>query len=127
MKYSSLKSENHGFTLVEIMIVVAIIALLVVLALPSFVKARKQSEGRRILNDARQMDSAIDEWAMNNNMSEGANIDTSGASTYLKTSWKTADVLGRSYNVTVVGTTQISINTATKTSLAGVGIDWGIY
>jgi type IV pilus assembly protein PilA len=127
MKYSNLKPKNHGFTLVEIMIVVAVIALLVVLALPSFVKARKQSEGRRILNDARQMDSAIDEWAMNNNIADGANVDTSAAGTYLKTTWKTSDVLGKAYNVTVVGTTQISINTATKTSLAGVGIDWGIY
>jgi type IV pilus assembly protein PilA len=127
MTHSNLKWENQGFTLVEIMIVVAIIGLLAVLALPSFSKARKQSQGRRILNDARQMDSAIDEWALNNNMTDGANIDTSAAGTYLKSTWKTVDVLGKSYNVTVVGTTQISINAATKTSLAGVGIDWGIY
>jgi prepilin-type N-terminal cleavage/methylation domain-containing protein len=127
MKHKNIKWKNQGFTLVEIMIVVAIIALLAVLALPSFDKSRKQSQGRRILNDARQMDNAIDEWALNNNMSDGANIDTSGASTYLKTTWKTVDVLGKSYNLNVVGTTQISINTATKTSLAGVGIDWGIY
>jgi hypothetical protein len=32
--------------------------------LPSFIKARKQSQGRRILNDARQMDAAVDQWAM---------------------------------------------------------------
>jgi prepilin-type N-terminal cleavage/methylation domain-containing protein len=127
MRHSNLKWENHGFTLVEIMIVVATIGLLAVLALPSFIKARKQSEGRRILNDARQMDGAIDQWAINNNIADGANIDTSAAGTYLKSSWKTTDVLGKSFNVTVVGTTQISINTATKTSLAGVGIDWGIY
>jgi len=127
MKHKNIKWKNQGFTLVEIMIVVAIIALLAVLALPSFDKSRKQSQGRRILNDARQMDNAIDEWALNNNMSDSANIDTSGASTYLKTTWKTVDVLGKSYNLNVVGTTQISINTATKTSLAGVGIDWGIY
>jgi prepilin-type N-terminal cleavage/methylation domain-containing protein len=127
MRHSNLKRENQGFTLVEIMIVVAIIGLLTVLALPSFIKSRKQSQGRRILNDARQMDSAIDEWALNNNMADGANVDTSAAGTYLKGTWKTTDVLGKTFTVTVVGTTQISINTATKTSLAGVGIDWGIY
>jgi type II secretory pathway pseudopilin PulG len=108
------------------MIVVAIIGLLTVLALPSFSEARKQSQGRRILNDARQMDGAIDQWATNNNMSDGAHIDTSAAGTYLKSSWKTTDALGKLFNVTVVGTTQISINTVTKTSLAVVGIDWAL-
>ena len=56
--------QTAAFTLVEIMIVVAIIGLLTVLALPSFIKARKQSQGRRILNDARRMDAAVDQWAM---------------------------------------------------------------
>src|ERR1035438_8258616 len=57
-----IRRHMGGFTLVEIMIVVAIIGLLVVLALPSMIKSRKQSQGRRILNDARQMDAAVDQW-----------------------------------------------------------------
>ena len=61
---NKIRRERSAFTLVEIMIVVAIIGLLAALAIPGFVKARKQSQGRRIMNDCRQMDSAIDQWAL---------------------------------------------------------------
>jgi prepilin-type N-terminal cleavage/methylation domain-containing protein len=127
MAYHTLKRDNQGFTLVEIMIVVAIIGLLAALAIPAFVKARKQSQGRRILNDCRQMDSAINQWALETGQTDGNTIDTVGSQTYLKTAWNTVDLLGNTYNLTVVGTSQISVNASTKTSLAGVGIDWGAY
>ena len=109
------------------MIVVAIIGLLVALAVPSFVKARKQSQGRRILNDARQMDAAIDQWALEKGKKDGDTVDTTEASTYLKGEWKANDLLGNAYTVATVGTNQIQIATTTKTALAGVGIDWGAY
>ena len=127
MSHNTLKRDNQGFTLVEIMIVVAIIGLLAALAIPGFVKARKQSQGRRILNDCRQMDAAINQWALETGQSDGAAVDTTGAQTYLKTAWNPNDLLGNAYAVTVVGGTQISIAAATKTALAGVGIDWGAY
>ena len=122
-----IRNDRSAFTLVEIMIVVAIIGLLAALAIPGFVKARKQSQGRRILNDVRQMDAAIDQWALENGKKDGDAIDTTSATSYLKTAWKTQDLLGAAYNVTVVGSTQISIAASTKTALAGVGIDWGSY
>jgi len=109
------------------MIVVSIIGLLAVLVLPSFLKARKQAQGRRVVNDARTMDDAIQQWALDYNKSDGQTIDTSAVSTYMKTSWHSKDILANGYNVTVVGSTQFSINTSTKTSLAGVGIDWASY
>src|ERR1700722_2589708 len=112
-----------AFTLVEIMIVVAIIGLLVVLALPSFIKARKQSQGRRILNDARQMDAAVDQWAIEYNKKDGDTVDTVAAATYLKSTWKTKDVLGHDFTLNPVGTDQVNIATTTKSALAGVGID----
>jgi prepilin-type N-terminal cleavage/methylation domain-containing protein len=123
----TMRRSRSAFTLVEIMIVVAIIGLLVVLALPSFVKARKQSQGRRVVNDARVLDDAIEQWAMENNKADGQAIDTVAAASYLKTTWHSQDILTHLYNVTVVGTGQFSINTSTKSSLSGVGIDWGIY
>ena len=119
--------DRSAFTLVEIMIVVAIIGLLAALAVPGFVKARKQSQGRRIMNDARQMDAAIDQWAMELSKADGNTIDTVGASSYLKTTWKSNDLLGHAYVLNTVGTGQITIATSTKSALAGVGIDWGTY
>jgi len=124
---NKIRNDRSAFTLVEIMIVVAIIGLLAALAVPGFVKARKQSQGRRILNDCRQQDAAIDQWALETGQTDGAAVNTTGAATYLKTTWKTADLLGNSYTLNNVGTGQISVSTSTKSSLAGVGIDWGPY
>ncbi len=124
---SRIRNGKAAFTLVEIMIVVAIIGLLAALAVPGFVRARKQSQGRRIINDCRQMDAAIDQWALENGKKDGDSVDTTGAQAYLNTTWQTTDLLGNGYNVSVVGSTQILINTTTKTALAGVGIDWGVY
>jgi len=124
---SKIRSSKAAFTLVEIMIVVAIIGLLAALAIPGFVKARKQSQGKRIVNDARLMDGAIDQWALENGKKDGDAVVTSEAATYLKSGWKDTDLLNNAYTVNAVGTNQVQINTATKTALANVGIDWGIY
>ena len=124
----TLQQKRAGFTLVEIMIVVAIIGLLASLALPSFMKSRKQAQGRRVVNDARQMDGAVDQWAFEFNKKDGDTIDTAGAGTYLKpASWDPGDVLGNAWVIRTVGTNQIGIAVATKSALANVGIDWGPY
>jgi prepilin-type N-terminal cleavage/methylation domain-containing protein len=119
--------KKAAFTLVEIMIVVAIIGLLAALAIPGFVKARKQSQGRRALNDARQMDAAIDQWALEKGKKDGDAITTSEAATYLKGAWPTTDPLGNAYSHAAVGSNQVVISSTTKTALDGVGIDWGPY
>src|SRR5215470_4360918 len=76
--------RRAGFTLVEIMIVVAIIALLAAIAVPGFVRARKRSQASRILNDLRSIDSAVDQYAIENSKVSGSTVAVSDWTNYLK-------------------------------------------
>jgi prepilin-type N-terminal cleavage/methylation domain-containing protein len=57
-------SRKSGFTLVEIMIVVAIIGLLAAIAIPNFVRARTTSQQNACINNLRQIDGAKQQWAL---------------------------------------------------------------
>jgi prepilin-type N-terminal cleavage/methylation domain-containing protein len=64
-----------GFTLVEIMIVVAIIGLLAAIAIPSFVHARAKSQASVCINNLRQIESAVQEFALEKGKSTGDTIN----------------------------------------------------
>src|ERR1700757_3356387 len=80
----AINKRRGGFTLVEIMIVVAIIALLAAIAVPGFLRARKRSQATRILNDLRLIDSAVDQYAIETNRSTGNAVAVSDWTSYLK-------------------------------------------
>ena len=65
---------KKGFTLVEIMIVVAIIGLLAAIAIPSFMRARTTSQANACINNLRQIEGAKDSYALEAGLSNGATI-----------------------------------------------------
>jgi len=77
-------SRKSGFTLVEIMIVVAIIGLLAAIAIPNFVRARTTSQMNACINNLRQIDSAVQQWALESGASAGSSVDYSNIRPYLK-------------------------------------------
>ena len=84
MKKSN-KTYKAGFTLVEIMIVVAIIGLLAAIAIPNFVKARATSQANACINNLRQIDGAANQFALEKGRSTGAAITlTSDLTPYIK-------------------------------------------
>jgi len=76
--------RTSAFTLVEIMIVVAIIGLLAAIAIPNFVRARTQSQTQACINNLRQIDAAIQQWALENNQGPNAQVTHSNVVGYLK-------------------------------------------
>src|SRR5213080_2010215 len=78
------RSQAHAFTLVEIMIVVAIIALLAAIAVPGFLRARKRSQASKIINDLRLIDSAMAQYAIATAKKSSDPIDVSDWTNYLK-------------------------------------------
>jgi prepilin-type N-terminal cleavage/methylation domain-containing protein len=81
---TKLNRKHAGFTLVEIMIVVAIIALLAAIAVPGFLRARKRSQASKILNDLRMIDAAVDQYAIETNKKSNDPVGTQDWTNYVK-------------------------------------------
>src|SRR6201982_2455907 len=77
-------SRKAGFTLVEIMIVVAIIGLLAAIAIPNFVKARTTSQQNACINNLRQFDGAVQQYALENKLASSATYPLAALQPYIK-------------------------------------------
>jgi prepilin-type N-terminal cleavage/methylation domain-containing protein len=120
-----LNTRRGGFTLVEIMIVVAIIALLAAIAVPNFLRARKRSQATRVLEDLRMIDSAIDQYAIETNKVTGSTANWNDIKAYLKTGSALynsggADLFGNTFGTSFTVDTLPSVPSSTKTALSDV-------
>ena len=96
--------RQGGFTLTEMMIVVAIIGMLSSMAIPGFMKARENSCLNTIYHNLRTLDCAKEQWAMDNRKTSGDVIsDISELSVYLRAG-QVKDVIRETYVLNPVGT-----------------------
>jgi prepilin-type N-terminal cleavage/methylation domain-containing protein len=121
-----LTTKRGGFTLVEIMIVVAIIALLAAIAVPGFLRARKRSQASKIINDLRLIDSAVDQYAIETAKKTGDPVAVSDWTNYLKKDtvlFATGqDLFADDYGVQTVDT-HVSVPAQAKANLSDVTDD----
>lgn len=90
-----------GFTLVEIMVVIAIICVLAAIAIPGLVRARKRAQATQVKNDLRLIEAAIDQYAIDTNKSPGTSVAVPDWTPYIKDESRLSstgkDVLGHDY------------------------------
>jgi prepilin-type N-terminal cleavage/methylation domain-containing protein len=110
-----LPKNRGGFTLVELMIVVGIIALVAAIGIPNFLRARKRSQATRCLEDLRMITSACDQYAIETSKSTGNSIAWTDIQVYVKTgsvlyNSQGFDLFGNAYN----GNGTFSVDTVPK-------------
>ncbi len=122
----------RGFTLVEIMIVVAIIALLAAIATPGFLRARKRSQATSVKTDLRLIDSALDQYALEFSRTDGP-VAFDVVTKYLKPSTRLAnssgtDMFGNAFSRIQIGTTP-TVHPTTRAMFSDVCDDafWSPY
>jgi prepilin-type N-terminal cleavage/methylation domain-containing protein len=127
----SLRKTKGAFTLVEIMIVVAIIGLLAAIAVPSFIRARLRSQATTVLNECRLLDAAKDQYALENNKAGSITPGFADLTPYLKVGSNLAvtskDTLGGSFAIGDI-TTKLRVDSTTKTTVSeatGGDAFWG--
>ena len=106
--------KKEGFTLVEIMIVVMIIGLLAAIGIPNFLRARQNTLWKNAVNNARQLMSAGDQYALEHALTTGTTMNLTDLDTYVK-----GGIAGLKIGSQTVQITSITVDdTATAEALA---------
>ena len=117
----------------EIMIVVAIIALLAAIAVPNFLRSRKRSQATQVLEDLRIIDGAIDQYAIEANKSNGNAVVWADIQAYIKTGTRLYtsggnDILGNAFTIpTVENSPKVSSATFNALSDVAPATFWSPY
>lgn len=82
--FPTARSKPSGFTLIEVLLVIAIIALLASIAIPAYQRMRRRAQATHVLEDLRALDSALDQYALEYNKVEGAVVAFDDLRGYLK-------------------------------------------
>ena len=96
-------NQRKAFTLIEIMIVVAVIALLALIATPNFIQARDRSRSSSCINNLRVIDSAKEQYALENNASTGDATTSAMITAYLKNNAMPTCPAGGTYDTSPIG------------------------
>jgi prepilin-type N-terminal cleavage/methylation domain-containing protein len=107
-------SRKSGFTLVEIMIVVAIIGLLAAIAIPNFVRARTSAQTNTCINNLRQIDGAKQEWALETRQTGGATPQQTDINPYLGRAGNANNIVCPAGGTTATFASSYSINVVTN-------------
>ena len=100
---SEIRKSTAGWTLIEIMIVVSLIGLLAAIAIPRFLKSRETAQLGSIIGNLRIVESAKDQWALQNQKGTGDTPDWIGLSDFIK-GGTVKPATSETYTINSVGT-----------------------
>lgn len=130
--FRKIHRKRGGFTLVEIMIVIGILGLLSAIAVPNWIRARKRTQAALILEDLRDLDQAVDQYATDNSKTCGINPTFSDLQAYVKAGtvlyFTGADLYGDPYGpFTVDSVVQVPVDAYANLSDVAPASFWSPY
>lgn len=103
MKVQGFPSSRRGFSLIEIMVVVGIIGMIVGISMSNILKARNRAQQQACMGNLYQLNSALQQWAWQNNKSSSDTVAMADLVPYLRKQNNPVCPAGGTYSVTVVG------------------------